>query len=216
MNGRGIALVTGLILLAALSLLAFMAASGTALQRNMAANYQENSLALKNASAAAAYAKAWLYSRAVFERESACEIDCLLPVGIRHPGELPPQPEFETFAWWGDNAYVAGYNPQTADISPTPDNGTEPAHWIIEEMHYETTGDVRDENRAESVAYYRILSRGTGRTSRSVAVIETIAARPWEGEFLAGNYPPDGLFGAFCSQFENRYDCGVVSWRQRR
>lgn len=216
MNCKGISLLTGLVLLAALSLLAFIAASGTALQRNMAANYQEGSLALKNASVASAYARAWLFSRADIERESACESDCLLPAGFRQAGELPPQPEFESNSWWDEHAIAAGYNPSTAEETPTTDNGAEPARWIIEEIHYETTGDEPGENRAGSIAFYRILSRGTGRNPGSVAVIETIAARPWEGEYLAGAYPPDGLFGTFCKQFENRYDCGVLSWRQRR
>ena len=65
MNSRGIALFTGLVLLAALSLLALTAASGTVLQRTMAANFQENSMALQNASIAASYARAWLNSRPV-------------------------------------------------------------------------------------------------------------------------------------------------------
>jgi len=47
MNSRGIALLAGLFLLAALSLLALTTATGTILQRNMATNFQENSLALQ-------------------------------------------------------------------------------------------------------------------------------------------------------------------------
>jgi len=210
------ALLTGLVLLAAISLLALIAASGTILQRNMADNFQENSLALQNASVAAAYAKSWLNSRLVFERESSCEIDCILPAGIRNPGELPLRPEFESAGWWRSNAFAAGYNPETAETVTTPDVGAEPARWVIEEIHYESTGDARAENRAEGVAYYRILSRGTGQNSRNVAVTESIVARLWDGDFLADSYPPDGPFGAFCEQFEHRYDCGRLSWRQRR
>jgi len=191
------ALLTGLVLLAAISLLALIAASGTLLQRNMAGNFQENSLALQNASVAAAYAKAWLNSRLVSERESGCFDDCVLPVGIRNAGELPPWPEFENAAWWRANALAAGYNPETAETAITPDVGAEPARWIIEEIHYEASGDTRGENMAEGVAYYRILGRGTGLTTRSVAVMEAIVARPWEGDFEAGLYPPDGLFGVF-------------------
>lgn len=216
MNSRGIALLAGLFLLAALSLLALTTATGTILQRNMATNFQENSLALQNASIATNYAKAWLNSRPVNERESGCEIDCVLPVGIRNPGELPARPEFESAAWWRGNAMAAGYNPETTETAATPDSGVEPAHWIIEEINYETSGDSYGENMAEGVAYYRIFGRGTGSNTRSVAVIEAIVARPWEGDFRSGLYPPDGRFGAFCQQFENRYDCGSLSWRQRR
>jgi Tfp pilus assembly protein PilX len=216
LNSRGIALLAGLVLLAAVSLLALSAVSGTVLQHNMAINFQENSTALQNASLAAAYAKAWLNSRRVSERESGCEMDCILPAGIRNTGELPAMPEFESAAWWRSNALAAGYNPETDESSITPDVGAEPARWIIEEIQYRASGDTRGELMAEGVAYYRILGRGTGQNTRSVAVVEAIVARPWEGDFEAGLYPPDGLFGAFCRQFENRYDCGSLSWRQRR
>ncbi len=216
MNSRGIALLAGLVLLAAISLLALTAASGTVLQHNMAMNFQENSMALQNASIASAYARAWLDSRQDSERESGCEIDCILPAGIRNPGELPAMPEFESAAWWNSNALAAGYNPQTDETSITPDVGAEPARWIIEEVQYQASGDAGGEFMAEGVAYYRIFSRGTGRNTRSVAVVEAIVARPWVGDFEVGSYPPDGLFGVFCRQFEGRYDCGSLSWRQRR
>lgn len=216
MKQRGIALLASLVLLAAVSLLALSASSGMILQRNMTSNYQENSLALRNASIASEYAIAWLNSRPVIERESGCASGCLLPSGIRAPGELPVQPEFESAAWWRSNAFESGYDPEKAETIITPDQGAEPARWLIEEIHYLLTGDARANLRAESVAYYRILSRGTGRNNRSVAVTETITARPWEGDFDAGTYPPEGPANSFCRQFESRYDCGALSWRQRR
>ena len=216
MRCRGVALLAGLALLAAISLLALIAASGTILQRNMAINFQENSIALQNASIASAYAIAWLNSRPVNERESSCETNCILPAGIRNSGLLPQQPEFESAAWWRNNGFAAGFNPETTEKIVTPDDGAEPAHWAIEEIHYESTGEARGELRAEGIAYYRIFGRGTGKNTRSIAVTEAIVARPWEGDFQAGSYPPDKPFGAFCRQFENRYDCGSISWRQRR
>jgi Tfp pilus assembly protein PilX len=216
LKNRGIALLAGIVLLAAISLLALTAASGAILQRNMAVNFQENSMALQNASIAVSYATAWLYSRQVNERERGCRVNCILPVGLRNQGELPARPEFETAAWWRSNAFAAGYNPETAETGTSPDAGAEPSRWIIEEIQYETTGDRRGENTAEGVAYYRIFGRGTGQNARSVAITEAIVARPWEGDFKAGAYPPDGPFGAFCRQFEGRYRCGSQSWRQRR
>ena len=216
MKPRGIALLAGLVLLASISLLALSAASGMVLQRNMSFNYQENTLALENASIATAYALAWMNSRLPDERESDCDGACLLPVAFHHGGELPDHPEFESAAWWQSNAIAVGYNPETAQTITTPDQGAEAARWIIEEVHHASTGDGRGEITAESLAYYRIFSRGTGRNKRSVAVIETIAARPWQGDFQPGTYPPEGPEGSFCSQFGNRYDCGTLSWRQRR
>ncbi len=36
------------------------------------------------------------------------------------------------------------------------------------------------------------------------------------GDFEAGTYPPDGPPHVFCLQFDRKYDCGTLSWRQRR
>lgn len=216
MNSRGIALLTGLVLLAAISLLAISAASGTVLQRSMAINYEESAQALQNASVAASHALAWLNSRADIERESDCLSNCLLPTGIVGPGSLPAQPEFESAEWWRDNAIAAGYNPATANSIGTPDQGVEPARWVIEEIHYQLAGNSNTQALVEGQGYYRILGRGTGRNTRSVAVIESIAARPWQGEILPGTYPPIGPGRVFCEQFEDSVDCGRLSWRQLR
>lgn len=216
MNNRGIALLAGLILLAAISLLALVVASSTVLQKNMAGNFEDKALALQNASIATGFAAAWLNSRPIISREPGCMVNCILPVGIRNPGGLPAQPEFESSAWWETHAFEAGYNPLTGELISTPDSGIEPARWIIEEIHYEQTGETRGESTAEGVAYYRILGRGSGRTHRTVAITEAIYARPWEGDFTAGAYPPDGPPHAFCQQFQRRYDCGKLSWRQKR
>ena len=216
MKHRGIALLAGLVLLAALSLLALLTASGTVLQRNMAANYQEQMQARQNATIAANYAKSWLLSRRNHERQSACLDNCILPVGILRAGTLPPQPEFESATWWQSNGFAAGFNPETMEALPTADNGVEPARWLIEETHYQPTGDEQGENMAEVVAYYRILARGSARQLPSVSVVENIVARPWYGDFNAGSYPPGETGRAFCQQFGGRYDCGNLSWQQKR
>jgi Tfp pilus assembly protein PilX len=51
---KGVALIAGLVLLAAISLLALMAASGMVLQKHMATNFQQDAQALENAGIAAA------------------------------------------------------------------------------------------------------------------------------------------------------------------
>lgn len=216
MNSRGIALLTGLMLLAAISLLALSAASGTLLQRNMAINFEENAQALQNASVAGSYALAWLNSRTVIERESGCVSNCLLPIGIMSSGSLPAQPEVEGAEWWRGNAIAAGYNPETDRSERAPDQGAEPARWLIEEIHYQLVDPSGDDEHPQGLGYYRIVSRGTGRNARSVAVIEMVAARPWDGEFLPGVYPPNGPAREFCAQFGGQFDCGRLSWRQLR
>ena len=216
MNQRGIALLTGLVLLAAISLLALSASSGMLLQRSMAANFQENAVALQNAGVASAYATTWLFSRPDNERESNCDGICLLPIAVNDAGSLPANPEFESMEWWRDNAVSAGYNPGTSQTDPAPVAGGTSAFWLIEEIHSATTGDTRAKGFAESLAWYRILSRGTGRNARSVAVTETIVARPWNGDFRPSAYPPREPAGVFCAQFDKRYACGPLAWRQRR
>jgi Tfp pilus assembly protein PilX len=216
MRNRGIALVAGLVLLAAISLLALSAASGTTLQRNMAINQEESARALRNASIAASFALAWLNSRADVERESGCLTRCVLPVGIGNAGSVPDQVEFETNAWWQSHGVAAGIHPETGEADFSPAAGAEPARWLIEEVHYKLTGDRKGSDSAEGVGYYRVLSRGSGRDARSVAVIEAIAARPWDSGFQPGIYPPNGPASGYCGQVAERYDCGRLSWRRLR
>jgi len=216
LNNRGITLLASLLLLTALSLLALVAASGMIMQRRMAANFQENTLALDDATVANSFAMAWLNSRRDVERESGCEFHCTLPAGIHNGGEIPDQPEFEGPAWWLENGIAAGVNPDTGATFEVYYAGLEAPRWIIEEIEYERTEDAPGETTADAVAYYRIISRGTGRSSNSVAVTESIVARPWEGGFLVPAFPPDEAPHAFCAQFGASYDCGTLSWRQRR
>ena len=89
MNSKGIALITGLLILAAISLIAITAGGSMTLQRKQAANYQDRILALANADLAESWAKAWLFSRADIERQPSCVNNCVLPMAVRPPGELP-------------------------------------------------------------------------------------------------------------------------------
>lgn len=216
MKNRGIALLTGLLLLAAISLLALSAASGTTLQRHMAVNQEDSARAMRNASIAGSFALAWLNSRTDVERASGCTNNCLLPSGIGQPGDIPDQVEFESAAWWRSHAFAAGYNPVSDEYDFSPAGGVEPARWLIEEIHYEHTGDRQGTGTAEGLGYYRILGRGSGRNARSVSVVEAIAARPWDSGFQPGVYPPDGPASGYCEQVAGRYDCGRLSWRRLR
>lgn len=216
MNQRGIALLVGVVLLAAVSLLAVLVASGTLLQRNMATNFREHALALENATIASAFASAWLLSRSPGERDPDCLSECLLPMGIYGAGELPHSPEFEGAGWWDTYGYSAGYDPEAAIQADDPDLDGRSAHWLIEEIHHYKAAEASGENVSTATGYYRILGRGQGKNTSSVAVIESILARPWGGEFEIGSYPPDGPAHSFCQQFEPEQSCGVLSWRQRR
>jgi Tfp pilus assembly protein PilX len=216
MNARGVALIMGLILLAAISLLALTSARGMVLQHRMAGNLEENLVALHNASIAAADARTWLESRADVEREAGCLADCLLPVAIRNAGELPSRPEFESAAWWRANGYLAGTDPDTGDDLGYGTGGIEPARWIMEEIRYEAVEAEDSELAVAGVGYYRVLARGSGKRAASVAVSETILARPWDGEYDPAPYPATDPPGAFCGQFDESVACGKLAWRQRK
>lgn len=213
MNHRGIALITGLVLLAAVSLLAVLAASGTLLQRNMAANFKEGSIALENAAVAASFARAWLNSQPASAREADCIEKCVLPIGIRDNGELPDNPEFEGAGWWRENGYPAGYNPATASTLGDADLATRSAYWLIEEVYFQK---ALEQQSLANTGYYRILSRGEGRKSNHVAVVEIITAKPWDANSSPTGFPPAGPGHDYCRQFSQQQPCGVLSWRRRR
>jgi Tfp pilus assembly protein PilX len=215
-KAQGIALVLGLILLAAISVLALTSARGMVLQHRMAGNTGENMEALHNATIAAAAARAWLESRADIERESGCLADCLLPVAISNSGELPPRPELESAAWWRANGYLAGVNPETGEELGYRSGGVEPARWVVEEIRYQPIDPEDPDAAVGGVGYYRVFARGSGKRHSSVAVSESILARPWEGEYDPAPYPPLDPPAAFCRQFDDSVACGTLAWRQRK
>jgi len=214
MRSRGIALLMGLVLLAAVSLIALMAANGMVLQRRMSANLAERTRALGEAAQATAAARAWLDSRADGERETDCVTDCVLPAAIRGAGELPRNPEFETAAWWHANGVSAGMHPETGeplDSGVPVDNGS---IWMIEEMHYDALPPTAVETSVTGVGYYRIFARGG--SGGSAAVTESIVAHPWDGAFEPLPYPSGEPPGVFCRQFSPEIPCGMQAWRRRK
>jgi hypothetical protein len=200
-------------LIAAVSMLAVLAASGALLQRNMAANFKGGSLALENAAIAASFAHAWLNSQPDSAREADCIEQCVLPVGVHGNGELPVNPEFEGAGWWRENGHPAGYNPATASTPGDADLATRSAYWLIEEVWFH---EALEQQSMADTGYYRILSRGEGKKPNHVAVVEIIAARPWQTNSLPTAFPPIGPGHDYCRQFSQQQPCGVLSWRRRR
>lgn len=216
MNSRGMALLTGLILLAAISLLAVTAAGSMTLQRSLAANFEDKSRAAANAELAESYARAWLFSRTDVERESGCLDQCLLPEGILQDGKIPHDPEFEHLAWWHRNGAEAGKNPVTGESTVHAADDGQASLWVMEELHFEVAANTEDEALPAGVGYYRIFSRGAGIQPGSTVVTETIIARPWGGEYQPSGFPPEEPLSAFCRQFDGVATCGTVSWRSLR
>ena len=221
MNTRGMALITGLLLLAAISLLALVGASGMILQRHMASNFKHDASALQNAELAQAEGRAWLFSRANHEREPNCATECLLPTAIHPAQQLPALVEFESPAWWQLNAIEAGMDPATGlAVSDYAFDHSSAPRWIIEELHFQPLELEPPLNTTQGVGYYRIFGRGSGGGSHSFAVTEAIVARPWGDSFVPQAYPAteDGV--RFCEQLDEvarpLLDCGTQAWRQRR
>jgi Tfp pilus assembly protein PilX len=213
---RGIALLMGLVLLAAISLLALMTVNGMLLQRRMSANFEASNRALGNAMRAATAARAWLNSRPDIERENGCLSGCLLPPAIRSPGELPLHPEFESAAWWRLNAVAAGSHPETGEPLDPEATETIVPRWVIEELHYATLPAAASGSSVAGVGYYRILARSSGEGPGSLAVTESIVARPWDGDYEPLPYPPHAPPSDFCRQFDIAVPCGMQAWRRRR
>jgi Tfp pilus assembly protein PilX len=214
MNQRGIALVTGLVLLAVMALLAVVAASGMAVQQRQVSNAEDRALAEANARLAEAQARAWLFSRADEERQLECIATCFLPHAVNRLGDLPANPEFESRAWWASNAEVTGMHPESGERFGGSGIGGTPPFWLIEEIYYEPADPVT--TMASGVAYYRVFSRGEGRNRASVSVTETIVAKPWNGEYQPADFPPGPDGASFCQQFAGTHPCGILAWRQRR
>jgi hypothetical protein len=132
------------------------------------------------------------------------------------PEVLPDRPEFAPATWWNTHGIPVGLNPLTGEQRDIPSEGAEPARWVMAETYFEQTVDVPGEMTAAGLGYYRIFSRGFGRLMGSVAVSESIVARPWQGKYQAGAYPTSGSIAPFCTQFASRYPCGRLAWRQLR
>ena len=216
MRSQGVALVTGLVILAAISLLAITAAGGMSLQRHQAANFQDRMRARSAADTAQWAALAWLYSRPDSDRQIDCDTACFLPEAIHPAGALPAQPEFLSARWWNDHATPSDRHPVSGDAPGFRTTIGPGAAWIMQELHFEALDPTGNERNAGGVGYYRVLSRGAGRQAKTVAVTEAIVARPWHGAHEPAAYPPERPLRTFCAQFDSAPPCGVLSWRELR
>jgi Tfp pilus assembly protein PilX len=213
MKSRGVALVTGLVMLAAISILAITATGGMTLQHHQAANFQDRLRARSAAEAATWAALAWLYSRPDSDRQAGCSTSCFLPDAVHTPGALPPQPEFRPASWWSDHGITATAHPVSGEPVSFERTLARNARWVLQEIHFEFVDPNANSNAIEGLAYYRVLSRGTGRQVDTAVVTETLVARPWHGAFEPLAYPPEQALRSFCTQFGAELPCGMQSWR---
>ena len=211
MNCKGIALVTGLLILAAISLIGITAAGSMTMQRKQAANFHDKTVALANADVAESWAKAWLFSRSDIERQPSCTRDCVLPMGIHLPGELPESVENRALPWWTESAMQPGSNPASGEQPASPEWNS---FWVMEEIHFLEHEEIDLNSGSMGVGFYRIYSFGAGKHPRSAVVTESIVARPWHSDLTPLTFPPSESLTAFCRQFTPDITCGTVAWRQ--
>jgi len=206
-------------LMAAMMILALAVATGLLLERRMAGNFGDNQLALQRSQLAGRWAGYWLLSRTENPLDAACSVNCGPTPPIFETGLLPQTPEYEDAAWWQLSGEVPGVDPITGDVRASYAlSGVEDARWVIEELHLQPLeGFVQAPGEPEpTLGYYRILARGSGRYPGSVAVTETVLARPWVNEVMPAPFPPDSNSLHFCKQVSSEIACGNLSWRRIR
>lgn len=206
----GMVLLLCLIFLMALTLLGLSATADTILQNKLAANLQESERAKQSALLALSWAENWL-----LELDGPAPGNCAGPcdgLNLHANGVLPPHPEFESFSWWMSNGHEAGINPLTGDRSAriSSDSINAPV-WIIETVK---TIQPSGNGNPDLQVWYRILTRGSGRTANAVSVIESTLVRSWP--IHEDNGLPVTDISGTCPGSGLSAKCGRVAWRELR
>ena len=214
-NQAGMVLLLCLIFLTALTLLGLSASADSILQSKLTANLQETERAKQTALATLSWAEHWLLALegAVPENcQEACDSLDNHELVIHESGSLPPHPEFESISWWIEQGHEAGIDPLTGDlIERIAQGGVDKPVWIIEAVH---TIPPAENDTTNLEVWYRILARGSGRTSAAVSVVESTVVRFWpsaENLEMPGTDVTDT-----CSGVEPTTTCERKSWRELR
>ena len=172
---NGMVLLLCLIFLTALTLLGLSASAEAILQNKLSANLRESEYAKQSALSALSFAENWLLSLEGLAPE-ICNTTCI-GLKLHASDSLPGNPEFKDLSWWEAQGHEAGVDPLTAErTSHTTATGISPSFWVIEVIH------ERPSPESESIdlqVWYRILARGSGRTTAGVSVVESIVVRAW-------------------------------------
>ena len=218
---EGVALLAGLILLMAISLLALVAAGSMLQQQRMATNFTDGQRADRLAEAALRQAEEALFALGEDQRLSDCTTACFAPaaqVKIYENGALPPYPEQQPLQWWQAWARMVSLGESTPTIdSALTTFSPDPPYFLIEEIHFQPADDAANPDigtTMDGIGYYRVLARASGMGAGSVAVHESILARPWGTGLLRAGDGSTG-FGP-CAALAAWMDCGRLSWRRRR
>lgn len=206
----GMVLLLCLIFLMALTLLGLSASSDAILQNKLASNLQEIERARQSALAGLSWAERWL-----LEHDGPVPASCSEPCNglkLYAAGDLPPDPQHESYSWWVTRGHEAGIDPLTGNrMAKLATDSIKPPVWIIEVLH---SVPPAAGGSPDLQVWYRLLARGSGQTEGAVSVVESIVVRSWplvEDAELSGS----GITGS-CPGSDVPAVCGRFSWRELR
>lgn len=193
----GLVLVMALLVLLTLTLLALTGAHSAAIQQRLAANAQDQALALARADRALKTGEHWLLHHGSTSPPSGCPGNCPADHPLWTPFAATDRPVHQHDGWWlahgetldGARALDGGHAEWLAEILPVPAQPWPPS--AGSELHW-----------------YRVSARGSGRNGRPLVAIESVFARPW------GTDLPPGWQGS-CRRRDGP-PCGRQAWRRVR
>lgn len=201
----GMVLLLCLIFLMSLTLLGLAASSDTNMQSKLTSNLHETERARQSALLALEWAEDWLLELDGPAPES-CSANCT-GLNLHAKGDLPPHPESKDFAWWTAHGHEAGVDPVTGERTATFSSGSiQPPIWLIEVVRIIPP---TESGLPYLQVWYRILSRGTGRTDSTISVIESTLVRYWPSDDVTDTQDA-------CPDLEETMVCGRYAWRELR
>lgn len=201
----GMVLLLCVIFLMSLTLLGLAASSDTIMQNKLTSNLQETERARQSALLALEWAEKWLLELDGPAPES-CSANCTGLI-LHAKGDLPPHPESNDFPWWTAHGHEAGINPVTGERTASfSSSSIQPPIWLIEVVRIIPPAES---GRPDLQVWYRILTRGSGRTDSTISVIESTIVRYWPSDESADAQDA-------CPDLEETMACGRYAWRELR
>jgi hypothetical protein len=207
---HGAVLLICLMLLAAVSLFGLAAASDHLLNEKISKNQVETAAVAGLANSALEWGESWLLGIPGDQRPVACDTHCGIGDVIRAPGFHGPSPELHDEDWWRVHAFAAGTDPQTGAAVKQ----TGPAFWLIEEIHHQPAQS--EASPKPETGWYRVLGRSAETATGTLAVTESILARPWGNAAWTNGFPPIASGPGFCYLQKPPSPCGRAGWRRVR
>lgn len=210
---RGATLPIALMLLAAVSGLALVAATDGVLQARMVTNAGRGAGPESAARSALDWAEAWLMSRAASHRPEPCASACPTGTVIHSAGYYPDDLERLPDEWWQATAAKDGWDPETGTQSSVRPGADLPSgHWLVEELHFQAATEAG----GPATGFYRVVARGSSIDGRQAAVFESRLARPWGVTAWSDPWPPVPGQARFCRDAAIDTPCGRLGWRRLR